>query len=945
MALSLRVKLTLSACMLIMLMALTGCVVSVNIPKDEKSVVDAVYAQCANGTVVECVYNDSKGTYDSPTIGSNPEAIVVGHFIKNGDINWVPEYTVVDDKTTTPGTNIHNVDIKPTGNSLDMPQEPAESAELLSIEKTGVPFEYKIGYKVFDGHNEPADIYTHVFACFNPPSASDPLLYFKNSDYDNEQVVGDSSCVYDEEGNAEFLVHAEIDTSVVLYTGEKAPSNLLNTEDLKFGALRLPTLTITDADTASDIPIAFKPATFDYTYSIGKSISRVELAIGANDSSRVSLNGVYIGHGSLTQTVDLEVGSNTICIELNSDDPLLSGLANKYKIRLIRGESDLLSSLSIDEAALTPAFDMDTTSYTANVANNVETISIAAVAEDSDSVVSIAGPNGQTGSDINLAIGINTISVTVTTADGEGSEVYTILVTRAASNNAKLSGLTVGNGFLSPAFDPDEDSYTVNVEYSVSGISITPAAAGPGAVVTMTGPNSQTVSPFSLNVGQNIITVTVTAQDGTTTEVYTIRVTRLAPPPSDKDDKGDSGSDTVAPPAANKPDTSAGYTPSINQDPGTGYSSAELGAGTFNSLIGSAPRNAEGMRQLQINIPSVGSSGGTVLTLPKSGLSMGVHNQDIVVNTPIAAVTLPGNMLGQQNDGAAGTVSLTIAQGDASRITNPEVKALIGGRPLVELSLKDGDTRIDWNNPNAPVTVSIPYVPTAAELQASGFITVCYIDGTGKAISVPSGRYDPATGRVTFTVTHFSTYAVVYNRKTFNDLYSHAWARQSIEVMAAKGIVSGTSADAYSPGTPITRAEFLDSLIKALDLSASFKTNFKDMPIDAPCYQSVGTAKALEIALGAGNNYFYPKSLLTRQEMMIFMHRALLKSGKGYQKTGTEILNSFTDKDSLVPYAAESAASLIGSGIVTGSNGRLDPLGNTTRAEAAVLMYRLYNMK
>ena len=37
-------------------------------------------------------------------------------------------------------------------------------------------------------------------------------------------------------------------------------------------------------------------------------------------------------------------------------------------------------------------------------------------------------------------------------------------------------------------------------------------------------------------------------------------------------------------------------------------------------------------------------------------------------------------------------------------------------------------------------------------------------------VLVPSGRYDTATGMVTFSTTHFSNYAVVYVTKTFDDL-------------------------------------------------------------------------------------------------------------------------------------------------------------------------------
>lgn len=87
---------------------------------------------------------------------------------------------------------------------------------------------------------------------------------------------------------------------------------------------------------------------------------------------------------------------------------------------------------------------------------------------------------------------------------------------------------------------------------------------------------------------------------------------------------------------------------------------------------------------------------------------------------------------------------------------------------------------MNWSNPNAPVTVSIAYTPTPDELKYPENIVVWYIDGQNNPVSVPSGRYDAATGRVTFEVDHFSKYAVAFSYKAFSDQTSVAgYARAS----------------------------------------------------------------------------------------------------------------------------------------------------------------------
>jgi len=46
----------------------------------------------------------------------------------------------------------------------------------------------------------------------------------------------------------------------------------------------------------------------------------------------------------------------------------------------------------------------------------------------------------------------------------------------------------------------------------------------------------------------------------------------------------------------------------------------------------------------------------------------------------------------------------------------------------------------------------------------------------------------------------------------------------------------------------------------------------------------------------------------------------------------------------IADYAIDSIASLVKEGLIVGSAGKLNPLDNTTRAEAAVFLYRIYNM-
>ncbi len=121
-----------------------------------------------------------------------------------------------------------------------------------------------------------------------------------------------------------------------------------------------------------------------------------------------------------------------------------------------------------------------------------------------------------------------TLSPEVDNPQNVTAHVKVIVRPDADSSNADLSGLRLSSGTLSPAFDAGVTTYTAKVGYNVTTITVTPTAADPKATVEVDDKrviSGQASSPIKLNVGNNTITVTVTAQDGST-QHYTIQVTR-----------------------------------------------------------------------------------------------------------------------------------------------------------------------------------------------------------------------------------------------------------------------------------------------------------------------------------------------------------------------------------------------------------------------------------
>jgi hypothetical protein len=174
-----------------------------------------------------------------------------------------------------------------------------------------------------------------------------------------------------------------------------------------------------------------------------------------------------------------------------------------------------LTSLSLSSGSLSPDFDAAITSYTASVANDVTSVTATASSADGN-IVAVTGDGA-------MAVGDNTITITVDSNDGLTQKVYTVVVNRVKSSNADLSALSLSVGTLAPAFDAAVTSYTASVANDVTSVTVTATKADATANVVVVGGSD-------LAVGDNTITATVTAQDGVTVKTYTITVNRAMAP-------------------------------------------------------------------------------------------------------------------------------------------------------------------------------------------------------------------------------------------------------------------------------------------------------------------------------------------------------------------------------------------------------------------------------
>lgn len=669
-----------------------------------------------------------------------------------------------------------------------------------------------------------------------------------------------------------------------------------------------PTMVSFDLDAPADVTTII---TWNDAASVtGAALSPGMEALSYGTDYTVDGNVLTVSEGYLSGLDLAEDDSIDILIYFDVGDPAV--LTVDAVSNYMPGSDATLNSLKAGGVTL-EGFAPDKYEYTTELPYGTSpgalTVIVSATPNDPKATVSITQASTLPGS----------ATVLVTAEDGTPA-TYTVYFTLAEE-------------------EPQLTVHTITAGAGAHG-SISPAGAvtvndGESRTFTFTPDNGYKVN--NVTVDGRIVTASGSYTFKNVTGDHTITVTFAR---VDRSSGAGSGASQPSKPPVQGPKVEGDRIVFPEPEVNNGVAESTVTAGDFAEALGNAQLGRDGTKTVIISVPAANGAQEYRQTLPAPVVTSGADTW-VEIQTDIANLEVPGNMF--SNTGVrADTVTLSVARADRSALA-PEVAAQVGDRPVIGLNAYDGNEKVSWSNSDAPVKITVKYVPeNEDELANSEFITIWYIDGSGNAVPVTNARYNAQTGEITFEVTHFSTYAAVYVHKTFGDLEGYGWAKHSIEVMASKGIVYGTAADSFGPSGKITRADFLNFLMSALDLHADFSGNFSDVDSAADYYDAVGAARELGIVYGVGGDKFEPATAITRQDMMVIVARAL-KLAKGQEEGAMEDLAAYADASQISDYARAAAAAMVKTGIIQGSDGRILPFANTTRAEAATIMYRLYN--
>jgi hypothetical protein len=276
---------------------------------------------------------------------------------------------------------------------------------------------------------------------------------------------------------------------------------------------------------------AFDPVVTSYAVLVpNATTSTTVTATAAERLAKISINNQVATPGQPFGPINLAVGTTTLTIVV--DGP---GFNKTYTIVITRAAAAIadLASLQVSAGGLSPRFDPQVLAYSVLAANSTTSTTITVTAADSTATIAInnqPATSGQPFGPIPLSLGPNAVTIVVT-APGGAVKTYSVVIVRGASGIADLASLYLSAGALSPGFTPEQTSYRIATGNSTTQTTITAVLADATATLTVNGTpatSGQPFGPIGLTIGVNILTVRVTAQDGSA-KVYTIEITR---PPS-----------------------------------------------------------------------------------------------------------------------------------------------------------------------------------------------------------------------------------------------------------------------------------------------------------------------------------------------------------------------------------------------------------------------------
>lgn len=247
----------------------------------------------------------------------------------------------------------------------------------------------------------------------------------------------------------------------------------------------------------------------------------------------------------------------------------------------------------------------------------------------------------------------------------------------------------------------------------------------------------------------------------------------------------------------------------------------------------------------------------------------------------------------------------------------------------------DGVAKVDKSYASAGAKVTITVTPGRnATVQR---ITVT--DEDGERLKLTENR----DGTYSFTMP--SGTANVYVRFSgsglpFADVPSGSWYYDDVAYVYDTGLMTGLTVTAFGPNLSTTRGMIVTILWRMEnEPAAKHGCPFADVRRGSYYEQAIAWASENGIVTGFDAATFAPDRAITREQLAAILFRFAAYRGMD-AVTLRENLSSFQDQAAISAYAVSALNWAVGEGLMQGTGDKLEPTGNTTRAQVAAMLRR-----
>lgn len=277
---------------------------------------------------------------------------------------------------------------------------------------------------------------------------------------------------------------------------------------------------------------------------------------------------------------------------------------------------------------------------------------------------------------------------------------------------------------------------------------------------------------------------------------------------------------------------------------------------------------------------------------------------------------------------------------DTSTIPVNVINTITGAVNTVQISLKHNGAFGFTMSLSAPLDKN----------NACYWANLYYFNKSTQKLEFQSADKIATDGTVKFVFDYASDYAIIIDNEShesikipFTDIPDEIWYENAVAYVYKHGLMSGTSVTTFTPDITTSRAMIATILWRMTGSPVvNYAMNYTDVEKGQWYSEAIRWATSEGIVTGYGNNLFGTNDHITREQFATMLWRYAKTQGYDVSIGENTNIMSYTDALNVTEYAIPAIQWAVGTGIIngTGDGSILNPQGEATRAQTAVMLMR-----